>query len=265
MKIAYYIKKEALKGNCRIEKALDALRAGGVEVYDIAGGFLDGTEMLIAFGGDGTFLSAAAACACSSVPVLGVNLGRLGFLSDCTPEEVEDIVLGGGYEIENRALLEFSVSDQIIPFPFALNEVAVMRTGSGAAGIDVTIDGEKLPAYWADGLIVSTASGSTAYSLSVGGPICLPGVDAMILAPVAPHNLNLRPLVLPAGSEIVISSHNGRRLELSADNASFTLDAGQSVTVRMSDKPLKRVKSKSSSFIEALRSKLYWGEDMRNK
>ena len=156
------------------------------------------TDMILSVGGDGSFLSASSYASRRGIPVVGVNLGRLGFLSENRPEDVADALISGEYEIEERGLLSASLSGSGNPESedfIALNEVTVHRSGAAMLGVDVRIGDEKLPTYWADGLVISTSSGSTAYSLSVGGPIVLPQSKVLIISPIAPHNLNVRPLV----------------------------------------------------------------------
>ena len=149
--------------------------------------------------------------------------------------------------------------------PYALNEMTVRRSGAAMLGVDVCVNGVKLPTYWGDGLVISTSSGSTAYSLSVGGPIVIPESKVLIISPIAPHNLNVRPLVIPDTSEIEISmqSRDGH-FEFSADNRTVDVPSTIKVAVKMAQFSLKRVRLNKSNFIQALTDKLYWGEDVRN-
>ncbi len=269
MKIAYLIKKKSLFANAHVLALLNALEADGVKIYDINEGLQVGTDMLLSFGGDGTFLSAASLVCRQGIPILGVNLGRLGFLSECDISQVGKHLKDGSYHIVERSMLEVHIPVAHMPedfFPYALNEMAIRRLGTGTIGIDVSIDSEQLPTYWADGLLVSTSSGSTAYSLSVGGPICSPELDAFILAPIAPHNLNLRPLLLPQGSEIELRAEDRKcvGVALSLDNRDYTISSGASVVVTAAPFKLRKVVLGKSNFINALRTKLLWGEDVRN-
>lgn len=206
----------------------------------------------------------------SGIPVLGVNLGRLGFLSENRPETVAAALLGGEYTIESRTLLGTSLSmpagnASMDDRPFALNEVTVHRYGGAMLGVDVTVDGSALPTYWADGLLVATSSGSTAYSLSVGGPIVLPESKVLIIAPIASHNLNVRPLVVPDTSNIEIGLQSrDDRVILTMDNRSAEISPDMKIGISMAQFSLKRVRLNSSDFINALTSKLFWGEDIRN-
>ena len=268
MKIAYLIKKNALAKDARINFLIERLRDSGISVYPVSEGLCDGTDMLLSFGGDGTFLSAASIVCAKGIPLLGVNLGRLGFLSDSEVGEVADALVSGEYTIEDRTMLQIQI-DKVLSerlFPFALNEVVIRRMGSGTIALDAVVDGEELPTYWADGLLLSTSSGSTAYSLSVGGPICRPDVSAFVLAPIAPHNLNLRPLLLPISAvvEIKASDRKGADLALSLDNRDYIIPNGTIVRVFAAPFALKKVILGKSNFINALRTKLLWGEDVRN-
>ncbi len=149
--------------------------------------------------------------------------------------------------------------------PYSVNEVSLHRTGSSVLGIHVCVDGEPLPTYWADGLIVATSSGSTAYSLSVGGPICMPDTKVLIIAPIAPHNLNVRPIVVPETAKIDISfeSRDGSAI-MSTDNRVEQIQPDWTIHVEMAQFSLKRIRLAESGFVKALTSRLFWGEDMRN-
>ncbi len=270
MKIAIYIGKRELEGDSRLLSLAEELRTGGCDLFELKEGeeLPDGTEMLLSVGGDGTFLSASAIVAAKGVPVLGVNLGRMGFLSENRPEDVASAVLSGEYTVENRAMLHADVVtgvDEIDSWPYALNEMAVRRNGAAMLGVDVSIDGVRLPTYWADGLVISTSSGSTAYSLSVGGPIVLPESEVLIISPIAPHNLNVRPLVVPDTAVITLSmnSRDGS-FEFSADNRTAEVAEDTGIVVSVAQFSLKRVRLNRSNFINALTEKLFWGEDVRN-
>ena len=149
--------------------------------------------------------------------------------------------------------------------PYALNEMTIRRSGAAMIGVDVCVDGVMLPTYWGDGIVVSTPSGSTAYSLSVGGPIVLPQSKVFLISPIAPHNLNVRPLVVPDTSTISLRVHSrDGHFEFSADNRTSEVPENTSVEISMAQFSLRRVRLDKSSFIQALVEKLYWGEDVRN-
>ena len=271
MKIAIYIGSEQLHSDPRLSALVSELETGGCETYVIEQGdtLTEGTDMLLSIGGDGTFLTAALMAQSNSIPVAGVNMGRMGFLSENRPEDVAEALLSGEYTIEKRVMLDAAMDFQPVSasgfVPCALNEISVRRTGAAMLCVDVCVNGVKLPTYWGDGLVISTSSGSTAYSLSVGGPIVLPESKVLIIAPIAPHNLNVRPLVVPDTSVIELSVHSrDGYFEFSADNRTIELPESTCMTVRMAQFSLERVRLNKSNFIQALTDKLYWGEDVRN-
>lgn len=269
MKFAYYIKNDSLCADPRIDALLGRLDGGGAEVYRVRSAveILPSTDGLLSLGGDGTFLMASKLAVQADIPILGVNFGRLGFLSEALPEELPQALLRGELRVEERELLQVLADDGAAAdsWPYALNETSVSRDGASMLGIDVEIDGSPLPTYWADGLLVATSSGSTAYSLSVGGPICIPDSKVFIVAPISPHNLNVRPLVVPQTTRISISLRSREeRAMFSIDNRNRRISAGTRITVSEAPVRLKRLCSGRSSFINALRTRLLWGEDVRN-
>ena len=270
MRAAYYIKKSSLRGDERIESLLETLGKAGVEVYEVTDrqSVRPDTDLLLSFGGDGTFLSAAHRVADAGIPILGINLGRLGFLSSHRVGDVASHILSGDWNVVERTMLEVSTKDcRPDPFwPYAVNEAGLHRTDAETLGIDATIDGMPLPTYWADGLLVSTSSGSTAYSLSAGGPICMPAASVLLLTPVAPHNLNLRPVVVPSSSVVTLKAHSrSGEAVLTVDNRNYRLPDDVEVEVRQAPFKLKKVCLDGDSFIDALRSRLFWGQDVRNQ
>lgn len=269
MKLAYYIKNESLFPDAGVHALLESLDSEGFQCYRAkeSADILPDTGALLSIGGDGTFLSAATLAVQSGLPVLGVNFGRLGFLSDTEPSEVVRLLKDGSYRIENRAMLELSLSGSGLPgiWPRALNEISVSRVGASMLGIDVTVGGAELPTYWADGLLVATSSGSTAYSLSVGGPICTPDTDVFIISPISPHNLNVRPLIVPRTVSVSIRLRSrDASAVLTLDNRSYEVGASIELEVRNAPVPLRKICPAGASFFNALRSRLLWGEDVRN-
>lgn len=270
MKAGIYIGKDSFEQELRFINLLKELSAGGCETYRVVSReeLQDNTDMLLSVGGDGTFLSASEIVADRDIPVVGVNLGRMGFLSENSPEELAQPLLSGDYTVENRAMLEvLPQGDAVLPAGccHALNEMTVHRNGPSMLEVEVCIDGIRLPTYRADGLIVSTSSGSTAYSLSVGGPIVLPDSKVLIISPIAPHNLNVRPLVIPDTSVISLKMHSrDGRFEFSADNRTCEVSEDVDVVISVAQFSLNRVRLNSSNFINALTEKLFWGEDVRN-
>ena len=267
MKLSYYIKDDKLELDPKVLGLLAELGAAGFEVCPArkAEDVPDGTEMLLSFGGDGTYLSAAALATSLDLPVLGVNFGRMGFLSENKPEDVTPALLNKDYYVERRGMLSAEGWCSADGPQLALNEICVLRQGAAMLGIDVSVDGRPLPTYWADGLLVATSSGSTAYSLSAGGPICMPDARVLIVAPVAPHNLNVRPLVVPDTADIRLSfrSRDGQ-VSLNVDNRAYSIPSDSSIAVRAVPEALGRVVLGGSNFIEALRARLLWGGDVRN-
>lgn len=274
MKLAYYIKKASLLKDDRVASLLAQFSLRGCSLYSVSGpgDVVPGTDALLSLGGDGTFLVAARIALSSGIPVMGVNFGRLGFLSENRPEAVADAMAASSCIEEERDVLEVSVKGpsgeelRLEGFhPLALNEVSVSRVGPAMLGVDVSLGGQDLPVYWADGLLVATSSGSTAYSLSVGGPICLPDSRVLIVAPISPHNLNVRPLIVPQETIVGIrfQARAGKAV-LSMDNRNHVIPEGSYIEVRTSDIRLRRLRLEDSNFINALRSRLLWGEDLRN-
>lgn len=264
MKLAIYIANPPLR-NLDRWTALSA-RLSEHEQYCVSSpsDITPGTDMLLSIGGDGTFLSAAQIAVAADLPVMGVNLGRLGFLSENKPENIAEPLLSGKYKIEDRHMLAVKVDGKDrLP---GLNEVSISRKGSTLIGVDVTVDGTKLPTYWADGLLVATSAGSTGYSLSVGGPICMPSSQVLIISPIAPHNLNVRPLIVPLSSKIRLEFQSREpELTFTVDNRTEIIGKDAHIDISVAQFSLKLVRLEQSNFIDALRSKLFWGEDVRNE
>lgn len=273
MNLGIYARNDSVLEDARLVSMLRRLSDASFAIKRVhdASDLEEGVDMLLSIGGDGTFLSASKRVGDSGIPVLGINLGRLGFLSEYSPEEACDALLTGRYELEDRGLVRTSVDGTILEsgsdfWPYSLNEVCVHRTGAAILGIEVSIDGDPLPAYWADGLLVATSSGSTAYSLSAGGPICSPDAKVLIIAPIAPHNLNVRPLVVPDSAVISISMRSrDDSVQLSMDNRELLLAPSAKLEVGVAQFSLKRVRLGKSNFFKALTTKLFWGEDIRNE
>lgn len=270
MKIAVYIGKKEITQDSGLEKLMADLRAGGCELHVLDGERVPdkACDMLMSVGGDGTFLSASMLVAGMDIPVLGVNLGRLGFLSENRPSMVAQAILSGEYAVESRTILKADIHTgipEIDDRPYALNEFTVHRSGAAMLGVEVMVNGVQLPTYWADGLIVSTSSGSTAYSLSVGGPIVLPESRVLIISPIAPHNLNVRPLVVPDNSEISLRFRSrDDKVIFTADNRTAFISPETKIDINVAQFSLRRVRLNRSNFIDALTEKLFWGEDIRN-
>lgn len=222
-----------------------------------------GVSLVISLGGDGTFLRAARWIGEREIPILGVNTGHLGFLASCGLPETEEMILQvcrGDVAIERRMLLEIT-SDALPPdrWHYALNEVALMRYGSSMLSVNASVNGSYLADYRGDGLIAATPTGSTAYSLSAGGPIIEPTIDCMCLCPVAPHTLTLRPLVVGAESEIILKPESrAGSFILTIDDQSMVLPASGSFKIRKAPFSVMLVRKKSEGFPSILRQKLLW-------
>ena len=223
-------------------------------------------DFALSVGGDGTFLTTASLVGHLDIPILGINCGHLGYLAEVQMENVEavlDQLISNDYTIEQRRMLEVTCQQEgKIASPFALNEVGVLKSGlSSMITIDVTLNGEFLHNYKADGLLIATPTGSTAYNLSVGGPLLDPHVNAIILSPVATHSLNIRPLVVLDDSKIdvKISSRNGSFL-LSVDGRSQVLSQDIQLHIERSQRTIKLVRIDGQTFMQSLKDKLNWGK-----
>lgn len=228
-------------------------------------------DFLITLGGDGTILEAATIVRDARIPILGINLGRLGFLADVAKTEISRAVqalLEEDYDIVERSLIELESDPSVleIDFPYALNEVTTERKDSTSmVSVDTFIDSTFLTTYWADGLIVATPTGSTGYSLSCGGPIMMPQSRNFVLTPIAPHNLNVRPFVIPDNQEIeLIVESRKRKVQISMDSRIYQAPSGCSLKLRKAGFSLASVQLKDLPFSSTLRSKLFWGVDRRN-
>lgn len=229
----------------------------------------DNLDFIIILGGDGSFLKAISEFEYLKVPFVGINTGRLGFLADISPDDINqaiDALSSKQYNVEQRPLLELMPSIPEFRHPFALNEITVHKCDSSSMIVIHTyIDDKYLASYWADGLIIATPTGSTAYSMSAGGPILSPASQNIIITPIASHNLTVRPLVIPDYSTIKIAVES-RELNymLSLDSTSVALSHPAEITVRKSDRHISVIKFEGHGFFSTLRNKLMWGVDKRN-
>ncbi|WP_298794255.1 NAD kinase [uncultured Allomuricauda sp.] len=229
-------------------------------------------DIFVSFGGDGTMLRAVTYVKDLGIPIVGVNTGRLGFLSTFKKEDVRKVVTeftAGNYKIEERSLVEVEVNsdlDEIGELNFALNEVTVSRKDTTSMiNVETYLNGEYLTSYWADGLIVSTPTGSTGYSLSCGGPVIEPTAKSLVLTPIAPHNLNARPLVISDDTQIRLKVSGREETHLvSLDSRIADIPNGKEIKVKKSNFTIKMIEYTSESFLKTLRNKLLWGEDRRN-
>ncbi len=227
-------------------------------------------DFVFSIGGDGTLLKAATYVRDSNIPIMGINTGRLGFISSVATDQIDNALTGllkGSYTIDNRTVLMLTTSNELFKSKnFALNEVAVTKKDtSSMIRIDAYIDDEFLNTYWADGLIVSTPTGSTGYSLSCGGPIIMPGTGNIIITPITQHNLNVRPIVVEDSSTIKLKVEDRDQLALvSLDSRSRAFDSSIELIIKKANFKIKLVEPEGNSFITTVRNKLMWGVDKRN-
>ena len=291
LKFAIFGNEYQAKKSTSIEKILDYLVQKGAEIYvenayyefltrsqhiDVkaAGVFEDynfDVDYVISMGGDGTFLKAASRVGAKDTPIIGVNMGRLGFLADVLPGEIEvalDSLYAGECQIEEHTVLQLEAEGGVLAGnPFALNDIAVLkRDDASMISIRTQVDGEFLVTYQADGLIVTTSTGSTAYNLSNGGPIIIPQSGSLCLTPVAPHSLNIRPVVINDTAEITLDvesrSHN---FLVAIDGRSERMTEGTRLVIRKAAHTIKIVKQRNQRYFSTLREKLMWGADQRGR
>ena len=229
-------------------------------------------DVLISIGGDGTILRAATLVRDLGIPILGINAGRLGFLATVQKENIREFmqkVIDKRYTISERTLLSLNCSPEIPEIQelnFAMNEISVSRKDTTSMiTIETYLNGEYLNSYWADGLIISTPTGSTGYSLSCGGPILTPDVTSLVITPIAPHNLNARPLVIPDSTEIKLKiSGREQQYLVSLDSRIASVKNEGILTITKTPFKIKMVEIQEETFLKTLRNKLLWGEDKRN-
>ena len=228
-------------------------------------------DVLISIGGDGTILRAITYVGNSGIPILGVNAGRLGFLAKVQKEDIHSflqIVIDKKYTISERTLLKLETKpeNKEIAINFALNEITVSRKDTTSMiTIETFLNDEYLNSYWADGLIISTPTGSTGYSMSCGGPILTPDVKGFVITPIAPHNLNARPLVIPDDTEIKLKvSGREEQYLVSLDSRILYVNNNSELYISKNPFTIKMVEFPEETFLKTLRKKLLWGEDKRN-
>lgn len=227
------------------------------------------SDLIVSIGGDGTFLESIPYVIRQQTPIIGINSGRLGFLAYISKENITEAfqhILSGNYCLEYRTLICVKKPENLFGgLNFALNDITIHKSNASLITIDAFINNEFLNTYWTDGLIVSTPTGSTAYSLSVGGPVVVPGSGNLIIAPISSHNLTVRPLIIPDTNTITlkVKSRSGN-FSITADNRTQHIDDEAEFLIAKSDYSLKMLRLPKTSFYETLRNKLKWGEDVRN-
>jgi NAD+ kinase len=229
-------------------------------------------DLLVSVGGDGTILRAITFVKDIDIPIIGINTGRLGFLATIQVDVIEQAIqniIDGHYKISERSLLSIETipeNEDIKSLNFALNEITVSRKNTTSMiTVETFLNGEYLTSYWSDGLIVSTPTGSTGYSLSCGGPVMTPSTTSFALTPIAPHNLSARPLIIPDSTEIHLRVDGREENHLvSLDSRIATVDNGTLIKIKKADFKIKMIDLLDESFLDTLRKKLLWGEDRRN-
>lgn len=231
-------------------------------------------DIAISLGGDGTLLTTANRIGNRQIPILGINLGRLGFLTDVQAHELDnldDIIFNKKYKVDDRMVLRAEINSSLLTpnsslVEYSLNEIAVLKQDlSSMISIDVSLNDEPLHTYQADGLLVSTPTGSTAYSLSVGGPIMMPENHNLIIAPVASHSLNVRPLIIPDNWKIDLKvSSRSHSYLASIDGRSITMPDTATISISKADYTVRIIRLEGHSFLNTLKTKLMWGADVRS-
>lgn len=292
MKIALYGKRFDEEFTESIEKLLDSMvrRGIGIVVHEKFYLFLaqkvsipstieifhttadlQGVSYLLSVGGDGTLLETASIIRDTRIPVLGINTGRLGFLSPISGSDVDlaiEALANQQYTLDRRSLIEIKSAQQDFgDFPFALNDVTITnKQRSSMIAVHAYVNDQFMSTYWADGLIVSTPTGSTAYSLSCGGPIVMPDSNNVILTPIAPHNLNVRPFVLPNTGKVSLRAE-GREpnFALTLDSRTFLIDNETIVDLTRANFEFHLISIPGFGFFNTIRQKMGWGQDARSK
>ncbi len=226
-----------------------------------------GGDVMVPYGGDGTLLEAVQLLPSSDIPVVGINCGRLGYLTADNGEGIEELlerISKGNISYQRRDMLRVSGDVSCGSKCLALNEVAIHRHGATMISIETFIDDNRIATYHGDGLVISTPTGSTAYSLSAGGPVVDPLCNCFILSPIAPHNLTMRPVVVPNNITITLRLHSrGGEAFLSADNRTFTLYDGATIRLQRAEEQLILATPHNNTFYDTLREKMMWGVDNR--
>lgn len=232
--------------------------------------FQSGIDLAISLGGDGTFIKTVSFIRDSGVPILGINTGRLGFLANISRDQIElafETVRNKTFRIQHRSLLQLETENNLFGNNnFAINELTVQRKNTASmVTVHAHLNGDFVNSYWADGLIVATSAGSTAYNLSCGGPIITPGSRVHILTPIAAHNLNVRPMIVPDNLPITLKVEGRDKHNLvSLDSQTMTIKNGEELLIKKADFRINVIQFEDNTFFETIRNKLLWGIDKRN-
>lgn len=252
----------------KLKKELSVERQNEFTFFDSTGSVNNDIDYVIAVGGDGTILRSITYVKDSGIPILGINAGRLGFLTSTQKENLKEgisKIKNNEYKLIKRSLLKLESNNDEIIFSYALNEITIQRKDSTSMlNIACSINGNYLTNYWSDGLIISTPTGSTGYSLSNGGSIVSPESEIIILNPIAPHNINMRSLIIPDNSKIKIDIEGNDDINLSLDSRMHSFSSKDSINISKSNFSINTIKFDDDNFYKRLREKLYWGQDLRN-
>ena len=256
----------------KLKNEIDKNRSDNLIFFDSNESIDSDIDFVFAVGGDGTILRSITFVKDSNIPILGVNTGRLGFLTSVQKESISDAISNiknNKFSVIKRTLLKVNLSSSNNPFsnyPYALNEVTIQRKDSTSLlNISCQINDKYLTNYWSDGLIISTPTGSTGYSLSNGGSIASPESNVILLNPIAPHNINMRSLVIPDNSNIKLNIEGDNEINLSVDSRMYSISSSNQIEILKSSFTIKTIKFDDDNFYKRLREKLFWGQDMRNK
>jgi len=242
----------------------------GANTFDNKDEITKDIDFVFSLGGDGTILDAVSWIGEKEIPIVGINFGRLGFLASISISNLEEslnAIINNQHVIDKRNMIALSANQPLFTeSSFALNEFTIQRTlTSSMITIHTYLDGLHLNSYWADGLIIATATGSTGYSLSCGGPVIYPNSTNFVLTPVAPHNLNVRPMVVADDVEIKLKVEGrSKKFLATLDSRNKTIDSSFELTLKKAQFQAKLVRLSNSNFVNAIREKLLWGEDLRN-
>ena len=252
----------------KLKKELSVDRQNEFSFFDSTTSVSNDIDYVIAVGGDGTILRSITYVKDSGIPILGINAGTLGFLSSTQKEKLKEGISkieNNEYKLIKRSLLKLESNNDEIIFSYALNEITIQRKDSTSMlNIACSINGNYLTNYWSDGLIISTPTGSTGYSLSNGGSIVSPESEIIILNPIAPHNINMRSLIIPDNSKIKIDIEGNDDINLSLDSRMHSFNSKDSINISKSNFSINTIKFDDDNFYKRLREKLYWGQDLRN-
>ena len=256
----------------KLKNEIDKNRSDNLIFFDSNDSIDSDMDFVFAVGGDGTILRSITYVKDSDIPILGVNTGRLGFLTSVQKESISDAISNiknNKFSVIKRTVLKVNLSSSNNPFsnyPYALNEVTIQRKDSTSLlNISCQINDKYLTNYWSDGLIISTPTGSTGYSLSNGGSIVSPESNVILLNPIAPHNINMRSLVIPDNSNIKLNIEGDNEINLSVDSRMYSISSSNQIEILKSSFTIKTIKFDDDNFYKRLREKLFWGQDMRNK